>query len=367
MRGGIAGMCNEARLYLDIQDQGLIAHPAFFVFTGHFQRQPRGVCRLAKVASSETGSATYRRLTLGAKISVDPATRGLRTDFVGLVLAVGQREGDREWKLALGRSARKWPFAPKRTARDHVETRHLIVFRFDNSHNIALESPFAVGGFQMKRTRKPSCIERKLEGFDFAWLPHWRLAAGVVHQMEAGDSVGQRIGKLPGDQCAMLLGRHPQIVPRQGGLKCLLPHIVRRLVAAEHLRMNAHDKATCWRLIGPAWIESLGLRRHEVNRLELIQGVGQDLFHTVRVAMVRKTKQLAVGGSYVEPLRCVIEVVAGTLAGDLSVELPFIVLLTPLKGLVDGDRNESGLEQLDDFRIGEGRRTVDDSVVSRTA
>jgi hypothetical protein len=46
--------------------------------------------------------------------------------------------------------------------------------------------------------------------------------------------------------------------------------------------------------------------------------------------------------------------VAWTLAGDLAVELSFCVLLASVVGLVDGDGDELGLQQLDDLGIGEG-------------
>ncbi|MFM2093192.1 MAG: hypothetical protein RIS70_316 [Planctomycetota bacterium] len=83
--------------------------------------------------------------------------------------------------------------------------------------------------------------------------------------------------------------------------------------------------------------------------------------------MVRETEELTVCGSNKESLRGAVEVVARALPGDLAVEVTFVVFLAALVGLVDGDGNKAGFQEFDDVRIGEGRRTVDDSVVSRTA
>ena len=73
------------------------------------------------------------------------------------------------------------------------------------------------------------------------------------------------------------------------------------------------------------------------------------------------------GGGGVKPLGGVLEVVARPLRGDLAVELALGVLLPALVGLVDGDRHEAGLQHLDNPGVGEGRRTVEHAVVSRTS
>jgi len=83
--------------------------------------------------------------------------------------------------------------------------------------------------------------------------------------------------------------------------------------------------------------------------------------------MVREAEQFSVRGPDIQSLRRAVEVVSRTLAGKLAVEVAFIVLLATVISLIDGNGDEPRLEQFDDFRIGEGRRTVDDSVVSRTA
>ncbi|MEN9020227.1 MAG: hypothetical protein ABF370_06930 [Verrucomicrobiales bacterium] len=49
---------------------------------------------------------------------------------------------------------------------------------------------------------------------------------------------------------------------------------------------------------------------------------------------------------------------------DLTPEVAFFVFLLSLIELINRDRNELCLEQLDDFRIGKGRRTVEDAIVS---
>src|SRR5690606_15268765 len=78
-------------------------------------------------------------------------------------------------------------------------------------------------------------------------------------------------------------------------------------------------------------------------------------------------QELAVGRGDVKTLRGPLEIVARALPGDLAIELSFRVLLTALIRLIDGDRNELGLQQLNNFWLGECRRTVEHAVVSRTA
>ena len=53
------------------------------------------------------------------------------------------------------------------------------------------------------------------------------------------------------------------------------------------------------------------------------------------------------------------------LSDDLTPEVAFLVFLLSLVKLIDGDWNEIRLEQLDNFGIGKGRRTVEDAIVSR--
>ncbi|MBT5738312.1 MAG: hypothetical protein HN891_04915 [Planctomycetes bacterium] len=78
---------------------------------------------------------------------------------------------------------------------------------------------------------------------------------------------------------------------------------------------------------------------------------GQD---TSCTTVVVEAEQLAAGAGEVEPLGGLVEVVARTLAGDLAVELSFGILLASVVGLVDGDCDELGLQQLDDLGVGEG-------------
>ena len=78
-------------------------------------------------------------------------------------------------------------------------------------------------------------------------------------------------------------------------------------------------------------------------------------------------QQLARRHCNVEALGRPLEVVARSLSGDLSVELTFGVLLPPLIGLIDRHRNEASFEHVHNFGVGEGRRTVEHTVVSCTA
>ena len=78
---------------------------------------------------------------------------------------------------------------------------------------------------------------------------------------------------------------------------------------------------------------------------------GQD---TSCTTVVVEGEQLTAGAGEVEPQGRLVEVVARTLAGDLAVELSFGILLASVVGLVDGDCDELGLQQLDDFGVGEG-------------
>jgi hypothetical protein len=55
------------------------------------------------------------------------------------------------------------------------------------------------------------------------------------------------------------------------------------------------------------------------------------------------------------------------LTGDLPIEVPFRILLATRIPLVDGQADAAGLEGPDDLGIAEGRRTVDDDVVSATS
>ena len=78
---------------------------------------------------------------------------------------------------------------------------------------------------------------------------------------------------------------------------------------------------------------------------------GQD---TSCTTVVVEGEQLTAGAGEVEPLGRLVEVVARTLAGDLAVELSLCVLLASVVGLVDGDCDELGLQQLNDLGVGEG-------------
>ena len=88
--------------------------------------------------------------------------------------------------------------------------------------------------------------------------------------------------------------------------------------------------------------------------LKLFECLLHQGFDPISTTVVVEAQQLAAGAGEVEPLGRLLEIVAWTLAGDLAVELSFCVLLASVVGLVDGDGDESGLQQLDDLGVGEG-------------
>ena len=88
--------------------------------------------------------------------------------------------------------------------------------------------------------------------------------------------------------------------------------------------------------------------------LKLFECLLHQRFDPICTTVVVEAEQLAAGAGEVEPLGCLLEIFAWTLAGDLAVELSFGILLASVVGLVDGDGDESSLQQLDDLGIGEG-------------
>jgi len=88
--------------------------------------------------------------------------------------------------------------------------------------------------------------------------------------------------------------------------------------------------------------------------LKLFECLLHQGFDPICTTVVVEAEQLAAGAGEVEPLGRLLEIFAWTLAGDLAVELSFGILLASVVGLVDGDGDEPGLQQLDDLGIGEG-------------
>ncbi len=88
--------------------------------------------------------------------------------------------------------------------------------------------------------------------------------------------------------------------------------------------------------------------------LKLFECLLHQGFDPICTTVVVEAEQLAAGAGEVEPLGGLLEIVAWTLAGDLAVELSFGILLASVVGLVDGDCDELGLQQLDDLGIGKG-------------
>jgi hypothetical protein len=72
-------------------------------------------------------------------------------------------------------------------------------------------------------------------------------------------------------------------------------------------------------------------------------------------------------GCHVKALRCLFTIIARTLAGDLSIELAFRILLSPLVRLIQSNRDELRLKQRDNFQMSKCRRTVEHAIISRAA
>src|SRR5262249_17048591 len=139
--------------------------------------------------------------------------------------------------------------------------------------------------------------------------------------------------------------------------------VVSFLVGAEHLGVNVDDQASLRWLIKwgrLAWLDHCHLRR-----LVIAQGLLKEPsklwegFHTV----IATGQELAVRGGHVHALqwfaRCVLF--------RLGTHFPEEVLLTSVRHIpIDRGGNEPRFEKLDNLRIVEGRRTVDDAVVSDT-
>jgi len=94
--------------------------------------------------------------------------------------------------------------------------------------------------------------------------------------------------------------------------------------------------------------------RRRCGCLKLFECLLHQGFDTICTTVVVEAEQLAAGAGEVEPLGRLLEIVAWTLACDLAVELSFCILLASVVGLVDGDGDESGLQELDDLGVGEG-------------
>ena len=91
------------------------------------------------------------------------------------------------------------------------------------------------------------------------------------------------------------------------------------------------------------------------------------LFYSPGAPIVVEGEKVADGSDRVESLRGGIHIATRALGDDLAPEVAFLVFLLSLVVLIDGDRNEFRLEQLDNFGISKGRRTVEDAIVSRAA
>ena len=118
----------------------------------------------------------------------------------------------------------------------------------------------------------------------------------------------------------------------------------------------------------PTFVEFAFVDGGGLDWFELSQGFFDGLFHAFGTTIVCVGEEFAVCGGYVETLRgAVFEVVTGSLAGDLAIVIALGILLAALIRLIDGDGNETGLQQFNDLGIGESRLTVEHSIVSRTA
>lgn len=100
---------------------------------------------------------------------------------------------------------------------------------------------------------------------------------------------------------------------------------------------------------------------------EAVEGFGKEIEYPPGITVVGEAEEMAIGCRYVKSLCGGLKVIPGRLRCDESVKIALGILLAPLIGLVNRDRDEIGFELLYNFRIGECRRTVDDAVVSRAS
>lgn len=99
--------------------------------------------------------------------------------------------------------------------------------------------------------------------------------------------------------------------------------------------------------------------------LVALEGLGELLFHFPRATIVRVGEEFTFNGNGVETLSgFVVFTFTWSLSDYLSPEIAFGIFLLTLGKLIDGDRDKLGLKQGDDFWIGKGRRTVEDTIIS---
>src|SRR5262249_50038837 len=139
--------------------------------------------------------------------------------------------------------------------------------------------------------------------------------------------------------------------------------VVRFLVAAEYPGIDVDDQAPI------RWLNEGGrlvrLDHRHLRRLVIGQGLPKERsklwqgFHTVIAA----GQPLAVRRGHVHALEGFARCVSFRVGTNLAEES----LLTPIRNIpIDRGGNEPRLEKRDNLRIVEGRRTVDDAVVSDT-
>ena len=291
----------------------------------------------------------------------------MRWNSIRDVTPIGQPERDRQGKLASRRLHREGSGPPEFSFGQKLELRQLSGLDGQNAAERPLEPAGMVFGLQPEFSRNRSVVQLDVELVDFIFRPPWRFPSSVVDQVKPGDSQPQFRRHLALDELLLLFGGDPQVVPRNGRLKNLLPVVVGRFVAAQDFGVGTHGNRPC----GQAGCEPrIGLFANDwsrVGRVVIGDRFLQQRPNPFRAAVVIEGNQRPRRIGDVEALGGVIEIVSRALPSDPPVEFPFGILLAAGVPLVECDRDEFVLEQVQDSGIGEGRLTVEHSVVSRTA
>ena len=307
-----------------------------------------------------------------AEVVLPPAFGALGWDLVEGAAAVDEAKADAEGEGAFRRGEGVLSTTDVAPVGDEVEAGEGAVVEADDAAEFCLVAAGAIAALEMDVAVEVSAGVDGEGGFlDVGFLPEAWFSAGVVNEVVEGEAADEGGGKRAGfAEDFFFPGGDPEVVAGDGLLENFLPLVVGGFVAAEDFGMDADDADAVGGFVEEAVVGLLdgeGAGFLVAEFVVGIEGFEHELLDALGSAVVVEGEEGAAGGGDVESLGGVVEVVAGALAGDLAPEVTFFILLSPLLELIDADGDELGLEETDDFGIGEGRRTVEHPVVSCAA